>query len=631
MITMKPTKSVIASLLVLVALPATASADLLQPSDAPLNAVGAMAAGAPALAYDGTSLVAAWPEAATKASPMGLRAARLGPDTRNAWKPLPGIEDGVISDVQAGVAGGRAVLAYATRAGASAPSRVVVARLAEPGGWTTDAVTTGPQHGASQPALAVLGGVPYVARIVDDGPVPTVRVAAATPSGGWASVGAPLSTGTDADSPALTVVGSTLTAAWIETATGGERVVRAAHLASGGGWVFDSVPEAPTGLTPADVALYAGAGQAWLGVAETGTSAGDAMAEIFLPAGGNQFRRVPDLRFAGVLPEAPQVAVTNGVPSIGLSLLDGSWKAVAFTTAGRVDTGTVADARGTSLVLVNGHPWAAWLDHPNSASPGVRAGALVPTIYSQGGLATDGSALLHYRLRDFAIRTRLSIVASGKGAPVPTTEIGETNGTDTPETLLATLDGLAPQTTYGWRLSADLGIATVGFPAQSLATPAVPGPAPKGDRGEPGPQGQPGADGATGATGTTGATGATGADGAKGATGATGMAGAAGATGATGERGPKGDKGEPGKVVCRRAARLVCDVLLAPGTWTTDARATLARAGAGVARPSARIDHGRLRLQLSAVHLRPGVYRLRVTARHGHARRTILQQELTIR
>ena len=71
--------------------------------------------------------------------------------------------------------------------------------------------------------------------------------------------------------------------------------------------------------------------------------------------------------------------------------------------------------------------------------------------------------------------------------------------------------------------------------------------------------------------------------------------------------------------------------LLAPGTWTTDATATLARAGVRVARPSARIDHGRLRLQLSGVHLRPGVYRLRVTARHGHARRTILQHTLTIR
>jgi hypothetical protein len=615
------TSIIVASVLVLGALPGSASADLLQPSDAPLDAVEAMAAEAPALVYDGTSLVAAWPEAGTKANPIGLRAARLGPDTRNAWKPLPGIEDGVIGDVQAGVADGRAVLAYATRAGASAPSRVVVARLAESGGWTTDVVTTGPQRGASQPALAVLGGVPYVARIVDDGPVPTVRVASATPGGGWASVGAPLSSGADVDSPALTVVGSTLTAAWIETAPGGVRVVRAAHLA-GGGWISDIVPAALPDLTPADVALYAGGGQTWLSVAEVGASPGDATAEIFLPAGANGFRRVPDLRFGGVLPEAPQVVVINGAPFVGLSLLDGSWKGIAFTIAGRFDVGTVGDARGTSLAIVDGHPWAAWLDHPSSANPDVRAGALVPTVSSQGALATDGSAQLHFRLRDFGLPTRLRIEASGKGAPVPTTELGETNGTGAPETVLATLDGLTPQTTYGWRLSADLGIATVGFPAQALATPAVAGPGPKGDRGEPGPQGQPGA---------TGATGATGADGAKGTTGAMGATGADGAKGTTGATGAKGEKGEPGKVVCRRAARLVCDVLLAPGTWTTEAAATLARAGVRVAWPAVRIDHGRLRLQVSAVHLRPGVYGLRVTARHGHARRTILQQTLTIR
>ena len=208
----------------------------------------------------------------------------------------------------------------------------------------------------------------------------------------------------------------------------------------------------------------------------------------------------------------------------------------------------------------------------------MRAGALAPTVYSQGGLTTDDSAQVHFRVRDFGISTFLRIEAAGTGAPAPRTEIGPTNGENLVETLFGTLNGLAPQTTYGWRLNTDLGIATVGYPTQTLTTRAASGPGPKGERGEPGQQGQPGADGAPGATGATGATGV------------------AGATGATRDRarGAKGDKGEPGKVVCRRAARLVCDVLLAPGTWTTDATATLSRAGARVARPSARIDHSRL-------------------------------------
>jgi hypothetical protein len=623
--------SMAATLALLSALPGSASADWLQPSDAPLDAIPAMSAGAPALTYDGTSLVAAWPEAGSKANPMALRISRLGLDTRNTWKPLPGIEDGVISDVRAGVAGGRPVLAYATRDGASAPSRVVVARLGESGAWDSSVVTTGPQRGATQPALAVLGGAPYVARIVDDGPRPSVRVASAIEGGGWTSVGGPLSTGANPDSPALVASGGALTVAWIETAADGKRVVRAAHLNTAGVWISDDVPSARPGLAPVDVAVYDVGGRPWVTVGEAGASAGDAMAELFFPGRPNEFVGHSILQFGGVLPEAPQVATSGAAQFVGVRLANGDWKAVTFTAAVRADVGTVGDARGTSLLFAGGHPWAAWVEHPGSANPDVRVGALVPTIFSQGALATDASAQLHFRVRDFAVPTYLRVEASGKGEPAPTTEIGLTNGNDVPETLFATLGGLAPQTTYGWRVSADLGIATVGYPAQTFTTPVVAGPGPKGDRGETGPQGERGADGAQGVAGAAGATGVTGSAGADGAKGATGATGADGAKGATGERGPKGDKGEPGKVVCRRAARLVCDVLLAPGTWTTDATATLARAGVRVARPSARIDHGRLRLQVIAVHLRPGVYRLRVTARHGHARRTILEQTLTIR
>ena len=255
-------------------------------------------------------------------------------------------------------------------------------------------------------------------------------------------------------------------------------------------------------------------------------------------------------------------------------------------------------------MTVGGRPWAAWLSNASSANPDVHVGVLVPNVSSQGGLAADRAADLHARVRDFGLPTDLSVEPSGTGAALPTTALGATNATGNPETLFSTFDGLEPGTTYGWRLTADVGVATIAFPAQSFTTQAASGPGPKGDRGEPGTQGLPGADGAPGAPGPKGETGA---------------------------RGPQGEKGDPGKVVCRRAARLVCDVLLAPGTWTVDANATLSRAGAPVARSAARVANGQLHLTLSSKHLRPGVYRLRVTARHGRTRRTILRQIITIR
>jgi len=230
-------KIIIVSLLLVGALPGSAGATWLQPSDAPLDAFPALAAGPPALAYDGSSLVAAWPEAGSKPNPTGLRSARLAPDTHNVWQPLPAIEDGgTIRDVRAAVAGGHPVLAYASQAGASAPSRVAVARLGASAAWTTETVTTGPQRSASEPALAVLDGVPYVARIVDDGALPAVRVASANAGGGWASVGDPLSTGAEPASPALVAVGSVLLGPrGSRPAPAGRRVVRAARLGTNGG------------------------------------------------------------------------------------------------------------------------------------------------------------------------------------------------------------------------------------------------------------------------------------------------------------------------------------------------------------------------------------------------------------
>jgi hypothetical protein len=80
--------------------------------------------------------------------------------------------------------------------------------------------------------------------------------------------------------------------------------------------------------------------------------------------------------------------------------------------------------------------------------------------------------------------------------------------------------------------------------------------------------------------------------------------------------------------VCRNTAlaRATCQILFAPGTWTTGstskwARYTVRHGHKVVARGSRRVAHHRLVLRLSH-RLRPGHYRITVTTgrgRHAHS------------
>lgn len=94
--------------------------------------------------------------------------------------------------------------------------------------------------------------------------------------------------------------------------------------------------------------------------------------------------------------------------------------------------------------------------------------------------------------------------------------------------------------------------------------------------------------------------------------------GAPGPAGADGARGPEGPRGPAGRITCRNTAvaRLLCDVLFAPGTWQPGdsagaARFTLSRAGRVHARGRATVDrNGRSRVRLRKV--RRGTYVLTV-------------------
>jgi hypothetical protein len=85
--------------------------------------------------------------------------------------------------------------------------------------------------------------------------------------------------------------------------------------------------------------------------------------------------------------------------------------------------------------------------------------------------------------------------------------------------------------------------------------------------------------------------------------------------------------------VCRNTvvAKATCQILFAPGTWTTTtAHFTIRRGHRLIARGTRRIDaHGRLRVRLAG-GMRPGRYRVTVTVGHGRHAQS-LSRTVTVR
>jgi hypothetical protein len=136
------------------------------------------------------------------------------------------------------------------------------------------------------------------------------------------------------------------------------------------------------------------------------------------------------------------------------------------------------------------------------------------------------------------------------------------------------------------------------------------------DGGTPGPQGPAGPAGPAGPTGAMGP---------------------AGAKGAAGSRGATGPAGPTGRVACQdvSAAKLLCSLILAPGTWTTAPKAGSASyrlatsAHHTVARGTITIRTHRLSLRLPR-RLHAGRYVFTVFAGRGKHRHAVLRRTVTI-
>lgn len=161
-----------------------------------------------------------------------------------------------------------------------------------------------------------------------------------------------------------------------------------------------------------------------------------------------------------------------------------------------------------------------------------------------------------------------------------------------------------------------------------------------GAQGAAGPQGDTGAQGAAGPQGPAGPQGGTGGQGPAGPQGATGAQGAAGSQGPAGPQGlvgPRGPAGPPGEVICQdtRAAKRLCTILFAPGTWSVSASAQIAsfsldRAGRTVMHGTVKITHGGLVLRRIR-GLRRGHYTLIVRLRRPRHAQVLVRGTFIVR
>jgi hypothetical protein len=114
-----------------------------------------------------------------------------------------------------------------------------------------------------------------------------------------------------------------------------------------------------------------------------------------------------------------------------------------------------------------------------------------------------------------------------------------------------------------------------------------------------------------------------------------GPAGPQGLPGPTGPQGAVGPAGPAGKVICRDtlAAKLVCTVLFAPGSWSTNgagvASYTLVRRHRVYAHGAFTIRSGRFTLRASR-RLQPGSYRLTVALGRGRDRQIVIERMIRV-
>jgi hypothetical protein len=335
---------------------------------------------------------------------------------------------------------------------------------------------------AQTPSLMAIGSIPYVA-FTDEVAGGAAQLYVSQWNGAnWALVGGSLNRNSAAyaDNPSIANVGGVPWVAWIEqTGVNTELFV---GTYSGGTWTA-GLPLSTAGpRTPSLIAVGSVPYVAWAAYNGTGepvhvermqkdyswTSVGGPLLLDPVDDAGT-----PSLTSIG---GAPLVAWEEDYQNGSLLLFrqwDGSaWNPVGggFAPDNLIDTPVVTG--------VGGVPYVAWVG--TEATHEVRGGALLASFSSEQALATDTSALLSVRVGDSSTAPPIEF-QYGPGTSLTQTTAPQTTDAAGSATLDQTVTGLAPSTTYSWRAIESDGTTTTAVgPTQTFTTE------PKGGAGVPG-------------------------------------------------------------------------------------------------------------------------------------------------
>jgi hypothetical protein len=452
-------RAAIAAVLCVLVAPSAASAAWRQPVGG-INADPNRSAGDPSLTLIGGVLHLAWGESDPGGSQV--RVARLG-SGGTGWEEIGGGSGSISLDgggpSLTGVAG-RPHVAWARN------QSIRVARLTSAGGWESvggpGPIEALPGRPAHQPRLVEAAGGPYLAFWHDAG-VHDARIYVMRPNAaesGWEVVGgAPLGAAEFLRGPSLTSWHGRPVVAW----TDGRGVQVRMMSPDGHGWdpVGDVIMPDRTdfrvhavGTTAVDGALYL----AWMD---------DHIRVARLSSNGLRWDRLPGWADTATQfsTAEPGLTAIGGIPYVAFSQWDGDNYQLRVARQNAPGTGweepvggpspinenPVRHAVSADLVAVSGIPYVGWAESLRE-NPTIgytaRIARLEPDLTDTTAVPNSAGATLSARVRSYGLEYSIAF-QYGDGFPFQTSA-GSTTGD--PATVVKEASGLAPSTTYPYRV-----------------------------------------------------------------------------------------------------------------------------------------------------------------------------------
>jgi hypothetical protein len=343
-----------------------------------------------------------------------------------------------------------------------------------------------PNDGAGPPALADIGGVPYVA--FSEGGPPQVYVERWSGSS-WTPVGN-VTASYPSDEPSLADVGGTPYIAFREPDGFAVDQIYVEHW-TGSGWVPDgaslNVDSTQNARNPS---IANDGGVPYVAWGEDLAAGGGAVfvrdfAQGYWESDGGALDSRPLENGSN-----PSLTVIAGVPYVALEetppagpaqvrvmdLSGGAWNQIGQP----LNTSLLDTAFYPSLTGVGGVPYVAW-GEANMNGSWINADFLAPDFSAEQAIATDKGMLLSVRVRDYGAQLPIGFQYGPHSTLTTSTSTQTTDGTGS-ATIDEAVTGLSPATPYSWRPFATDGTDTTAIgPTQTLTTEPANGPGPPGN------------------------------------------------------------------------------------------------------------------------------------------------------